>query len=53
MTEPNTEDYDHVKLKSPYSWYVGTRYGEAIEGGQYQYIELVSVEKPGEFTVAG
>ena len=29
----NTEDYDHVKLKSPYSWYVGTRYGEATEGG--------------------
>jgi len=24
-------DYDHVKLKSPYSWYVGTRYGETAE----------------------
>ena len=24
-----SEDYDHVKLKNPYSWYVGTRYGEA------------------------
>ncbi|CAK9023775.1 unnamed protein product [Durusdinium trenchii] len=24
-------DYDHVKLKNPYSWYVGTRYGETAE----------------------
>ena len=24
-----SEDYHHVKLKNPYSWYVGTRYGEA------------------------
>lgn len=24
-------DYDHVKLLSPYSWYVGTRYGETAE----------------------
>ena len=28
-----SKDYHHVKLKNPYSWYVGVRHGEAFQWG--------------------
>ena len=46
-TTSSTEDYDHVKLKSPYSWYVGTRYGEAT-GWETSTVPS-PVEKPAGF----